>query len=128
MVAMIAKQTIGRSEVSRKPGTNGPLDPGAHRGVTLAPGAEFDVAEDEAKALEASGAAERKSNKPKPEEPATIIAVAENTAPRGPASGAISAPDPNQVAERSKAGGEIGASVKRGPAPKLDADKANNGG
>jgi hypothetical protein len=76
---LVAKQTIGV--------------PGRH----LAPGTEFDTTEHkispkEAQALIDSGAAERKMRQ---------VADDEEEAPRGPASGATEAPDPDEIAARA---------------------------
>ncbi|KAB1069254.1 hypothetical protein [Methylobacterium planeticum] len=70
-------------------------------GKYVAPNGEFEVADaKEAKALIASGAA-REKGKADEDEP-VLVPVAPNTAPKGPASGATSAPDPQAVADAAK--------------------------
>ncbi|WP_162560839.1 hypothetical protein [Methylobacterium durans] len=69
-------------------------------GKYVAPGGEFDVADKQAKALIASGAAREKGKADESE--TKVVPVAENTAPKGPASGATEAPNPQAVADAAR--------------------------
>ncbi|GJE45360.1 hypothetical protein [Methylobacterium soli] len=70
-------------------------------GAYVAPGGEFSVGStEEAKALIAAGAAREKGRADDGE--TKVVPVSENTAPKGPASGATSAPDPQAVADAAK--------------------------
>lgn len=111
-VKMVALQTIHRNYQSGEPQVNrfGLLQRGAIKSVVNIPGDEktgiFETNEEEAAELERSGAAERyveeKHGKhAKKPEPVHRIDVAENTAPRGPHSGASSTPSPEKVAAKS---------------------------
>lgn len=81
-------------------------------GKRVDPGAEFELgSSEEAKALIAAGAAREKG---KADEAVTIVPVAENTAPRGTASGVASPNDPAAVPAATQAVAEAVKGQTRG--------------
>ncbi|GJD58362.1 hypothetical protein [Methylobacterium dankookense] len=81
-------------------------------GKLVSPGAEFDVGSaEEAKALIVAGAAREKG---KADEGVKVVPVAENTAPRGTASGVASPSDPASIPAATQAVADAAKGQTRG--------------
>lgn len=103
---LIAQHTIHGAEVRDFPGPNGTTIKRRAGDKIVKPGEEFDSADHgmndaEVQAMILTGAARQKTKEVPVD--TVVIPVAENTAPRGPASGDTVLPDAEKVAETNKA-------------------------
>jgi hypothetical protein len=106
MAKHIANQTLHGKETIRERDPKVPTDRGEYRDHVVAPGGEFEpsdlgIGADELKGLIAAGAVRLKTREVPDDDAPASKPVAENTAQRGPASGATAAPDSEAVAKQA---------------------------